>query len=52
MRELIGLCKGCLGCNKLEDENFKGTYRCKYATSKQLSMNDLRKELMKDGNKQ
>ena len=21
-------CKGCLGCNRLEDENFKGVYRC------------------------
>lgn len=27
--ELFGLCVNCLGCNKLEDENFKGTYRCK-----------------------
>lgn len=23
------LCKYCLGCNKLEDENFKGTKNCK-----------------------
>lgn len=27
---LFGLCITCLGCNRLEDENFKGTYRCEY----------------------
>lgn len=26
--ELIGICKTCLGCNRLLDENFKGIYRC------------------------
>lgn len=24
------LCKYCLGCNKLEDENFAGVMRCKH----------------------
>lgn len=28
--ELIGLCKNCLGCNRLEDKTFRGTYRCEY----------------------
>lgn len=28
--ELIGLCRNCLGCNRLEDKNFIGTYRCEY----------------------
>lgn len=23
-------CEKCLGCNRLEDENFKGIWRCKY----------------------
>lgn len=22
------LCKRCIGCNRLEDENFEGVYRC------------------------
>jgi len=26
--ELIGHCSECLGCNRLEDKNFKGTWRC------------------------
>lgn len=51
-KELKGLCKDCLGCNRLEDPNFVGVYQCKYATkeqitvdkyakTKQLSMEDL-----------
>ena len=29
--ELIGKCKTCkFGCNRLEDVNFKGVYRCQY----------------------
>jgi len=43
--ELIGLCKNCLGCNRLEDKNFKGTYRCEYATIEELDINTLKKEL-------
>lgn len=26
--ELIGKCGECLGCNRLEDKKFKGTWRC------------------------
>lgn len=35
--ELQGLCKEvieegrCVGCNRLEDEEFRGVYRCIYA---------------------
>lgn len=29
MNLLKGLCKNCLGCNRLELEDFKGTYECK-----------------------
>lgn len=43
--ELKGLCKSCLGCNKLEDPNFTGVYRCNYATSKQLTLDEIQKEL-------
>lgn len=45
--ELIGLCKICLGCNRLENPNFRGTYRCSYATEKQVSIEELEKELKK-----
>lgn len=48
MKELIGLCKNCLGCNRLEDMNFKGTYRCEYATKEQITIEQLREELKKD----
>lgn len=29
-KELQGVCKKCLGCQRLEDENFKGIWRCEY----------------------
>ena len=29
MNELKGLCLSCFGCNKLENYNFIGTYKCK-----------------------
>lgn len=51
-KELKGLCKNCLGCNRLEDINFEGVYRCEYATDKQIDVEELRKELKKNGNKQ
>lgn len=28
--ELKGICKKCLGCNRLENIDFAGIYRCKY----------------------
>ncbi len=43
--ELKGLCRGCLGCNKLENPEFTGVYRCNYATSKQLTLEEIQKEL-------
>lgn len=46
--KLKGLCKNCLGCNRLEDPNFEGVYRCEYATDRQINVEDLRKELKKN----
>ena len=46
-KRIKGLCKNCLGCNKLEDTDFEGVYRCEYATDKQIDIEDLRKELKK-----
>ena len=28
---IVGKCKNCLGCNRLEDYNFTGTDTCEYA---------------------
>ena len=28
--ELKGLCKDCLGCQRLEDKNFKGVEKCEW----------------------
>lgn len=50
-KELTGKCKRCyLKCNRVEDINFEGVYRCEYATEKQLDIEDLEKELKKNGN--
>ena len=35
MQELIGKCKNCLGCNRLENLEFAGVYRCEYATKEE-----------------
>lgn len=46
-KKLKGICKDCLGCIRLEDPNFEGVYRCKYATEKQIDIQDFVKELKK-----
>ena len=28
--KLIGVCKDCLGCQRLENTNFVGVYKCKW----------------------
>lgn len=50
-KELKGLCKNCLGCVRLENPDFEGVYRCKYATDKQIDVEDLRKELKNEKGK-
>lgn len=30
MRKIKGKCRTCLGCNKLDEQGFKGTNECKY----------------------
>lgn len=27
---LVGVCKNCLGCMRLEDPNFRGVYKCRW----------------------
>lgn len=41
------LCKYCLGCNKLEDENFNGVMRCKNFIAGQADWFEKWKEQMK-----
>lgn len=45
MQDLIGVCRNCLGCNRLEDSNFKGVYRCEYATVEQITWEQVVKEM-------
>ena len=37
---MIGKCKNCLGCNQLEDKQFKGTYYCNYYRNCEGADND------------
>lgn len=50
-RELKGVCKNCLGCNRLDNPCFEGVYRCKYATERQMDIEDLRRELKRNDNR-
>jgi uncharacterized protein YodC (DUF2158 family) len=33
--KLIGICKDCLGCMRLEDPKFIGVYKCKWFEKKE-----------------
>lgn len=39
----MSLCKNCLGCNQLEDKNFKEVYRCKNFTNARGAINQTMK---------
>lgn len=45
MREVEEICKKCLGCNKLEDENFKGVQKCEYCTLEQIILEQVKIDL-------
>lgn len=45
------LCKFCLGCNKLEDENFNGVMRCKDFMAGIDNWQEKWKEQMKNDNR-
>ena len=45
------LCFYCLGCNKLENENFNGVMRCKGFIAGMADWQEKWKEQMKNGNK-
>lgn len=44
MKELTGICKICLGCNKLENPNFTGVEKCDYCTLEQISIEQMKVE--------
>ena len=50
MKELIGVCKECLGCNKLKNPLFTGVKECEYATTEYKSEQIQIKELVYEGN--
>lgn len=42
--QLEGLCKDCLyKCNRVEDINFKGVYRCEYYVKEQKKNEQVQK---------
>lgn len=45
------LCYYCLGCNKLEDENFNGVMRCKGFIAGMADWQEKWKEQMKNDNR-
>lgn len=36
MKEINGKCKSCLGCNRLEDPNFKGCNECVHYAKREI----------------
>lgn len=45
MKELKGICENCLGCNRLELENFEGLKEYEFFTSEQI---EIEKEKIND----
>lgn len=50
-KELKGICKNCLGCNKLEDSTFNGVDKCEYATTEQIAFKQMMIGGINSGNK-
>ena len=42
MKEIEGKCRKCLGCNRLEEENFRGDSNCRYW--KEIEYEERRRE--------
>ena len=50
MNVIQGLCECCLGCNKLENKNFSGVYRCKDFVPAQLNWEQVYSEKLRSNN--
>ena len=44
LRDMPGICKYCVGCLRLEDENFRPVYRCKDFEANQVNWRELMEE--------
>ena len=42
-KPLKGICVKCTGCNRLEDENFTGVYRCKW-NNEEIAIEQIKEE--------
>lgn len=52
MKELKGICPWCLGCNRLENPEFEGFYRCEGFMPHQINWEEYyRESLMKENKK-
>lgn len=40
-KRLKGVCRYCLGCNRLELEDFEGLEQCEYASVKQIEFEQI-----------
>lgn len=41
LKDMPGICKYCVGCLRLENENFKSVYRCKDFEANQVNWREL-----------
>lgn len=41
MKELTGVCKECLGCNKIENSLFTGVKECEYCSTEQIQIEQM-----------
>ena len=48
MKELKGVCKNCLGCNRLELSEFEGVEKCEYCTLEQINIEQMKMEGLDD----
>lgn len=49
LEDMKGICKYCIGCLRLENENFHSRYRCKDFDANQMNWKDLiEKELLNE----
>lgn len=47
LKDMLGICKYCVGCLRLEDENFRSVYRCKDFEANQINYEELLREELK-----
>lgn len=48
LEKMPGICKYCVGCLRLEDENFKSRYECEDFEPNQINCEQLNKKKIKN----